>query len=183
MDFKRYLLYSNQSVSQPKLQFPVIEKPSLNSLISTNVATKASASEVKSTITEVDTDNVLNIYESHVDTNIGLNNNVTHKIPSAIETQGNTSNEINESKSLEPKLEKDRRSRASTKTASDPNFLKEFYNNSRLHLISTLGAEFKQLIGQLRDKSDGIFSGLQKLVGKGKKTLRLIFPVYFSSLS
>ncbi|CAG9767888.1 unnamed protein product [Ceutorhynchus assimilis] len=56
-----------------------------------------------------------------------------------------------------------------TKTASDPKFLEEFYSNSRLHLIATLGAEFKLLVGQLRDKSDGKFPGREKLiVEKGK---------------
>ncbi|EFA04888.1 DNA repair protein REV1-like Protein [Tribolium castaneum] len=38
------------------------------------------------------------------------------------------------------------------KTASDPHFLEEFYSNSRLHLISTLGAEYKQFISDLREK-------------------------------
>uniref|UniRef100_A0AAR5Q402 DNA repair protein REV1 n=1 Tax=Dendroctonus ponderosae TaxID=77166 RepID=A0AAR5Q402_DENPD len=52
----------------------------------------------------------------------------------------------------------------STKTASDPKFLEEFYSNSRLHLISTLGAEFKQLVSKLREGSNGKFPGREKLV-------------------
>ncbi|XP_044261651.1 DNA repair protein Rev1 [Tribolium madens] len=48
------------------------------------------------------------------------------------------------------------------KTASDPHFLQEFYSNSRLHLISTLGAEFKQFIADLRDKPRE-FPGRSKL--------------------
>lgn len=40
------------------------------------------------------------------------------------------------------------------RTAVDPNFLAEFYSNSRLHHIATLGANFKNYICQLRDSSD-----------------------------
>lgn len=50
-----------------------------------------------------------------------------------------------------------------TLTAADPSFLSEFYNNSRLHLIATLGAEYKQLVNQLREKSQGSFPGRDKL--------------------
>ncbi|XKL69261.1 hypothetical protein PGB90_007030 [Kerria lacca] len=49
------------------------------------------------------------------------------------------------------------------KTASDENFLEEFYNNSRLHLISTLGATFKQYVNDLRLKPIDKFSGKERL--------------------
>lgn len=38
------------------------------------------------------------------------------------------------------------------RTAVDPNFLNEFFNNSRLHHIATLGAGFKQYVGELREQ-------------------------------
>lgn len=109
LDYRRYLLYTNQSRLQPALNFPVVNKSSgsnddLNSVCS----------------------------EDH--SSVNQNNSKV------------------------------------TKTASDPRFLEEFYSNSRLHLISTLGAEFKQLIGQLREKSNGEFMGRNKLIlqcGKG----------------
>ncbi|XP_065169068.1 DNA repair protein Rev1 isoform X2 [Atheta coriaria] len=41
---------------------------------------------------------------------------------------------------------------SSSKTASHPSFLSEFYGNSRLHLIATLGAEFKQFVNDLRSQ-------------------------------
>jgi DNA repair protein REV1 len=85
LDYRRYLLYTNQSTSQPKLAFPVVPKPDLDP-------------------------------------------------PSK------------------------------TKTASDPHFLEEFYSNSRLHLIATLGAEFKQFIADLRDKPERNFPGREKLL-------------------
>ncbi|KAJ8916576.1 hypothetical protein NQ315_000220 [Exocentrus adspersus] len=100
LDYRRYLLYTNQSITQPKIGFPVIEKAA----------------------------------------------------PGESAPSASTANQR----------------RGPTKTAADPKFLEEFYNNSRLHLISTLGAEFKQLVGQMRDKSDGRFPGKEKLLAKGK---------------
>lgn len=49
------------------------------------------------------------------------------------------------------------------KTAVDPNFISEFYNNSRLHHISQLGACFKQHINELREKSEFVFAGRNDL--------------------
>lgn len=51
----------------------------------------------------------------------------------------------------------------STKTAADPNFISEFYNNSRLHHISQLGAYFKQHVNDLRENSDFNFPARVKL--------------------
>ncbi|XP_058790711.1 DNA repair protein REV1 [Phymastichus coffea] len=45
----------------------------------------------------------------------------------------------------------------------NPEFLTEFYNNSRLHHISTMGTMFKEYITDLRDKHDGRFPGLEFL--------------------
>ncbi|KAJ4444916.1 hypothetical protein ANN_06715 [Periplaneta americana] len=52
------------------------------------------------------------------------------------------------------------------RNATEPGFLSEFYNNSRLHHISTMGTLLKQYVTQLRGKNDGSFPGrlrLQKL--------------------
>lgn len=53
-----------------------------------------------------------------------------------------------------------------TLTAADPRFLEEFYSNSRLHLISTLGAEFKQLVKQMRERNNKEFPGKETLIKK-----------------
>lgn len=55
----------------------------------------------------------------------------------------------------------------STKTAKDDKFLSEFYNNSRLHLISTMGATFKRYVNELRSKSSD-FSGQDELMTRVK---------------
>ncbi len=47
--------------------------------------------------------------------------------------------------------------------ASDARFLGEFYSNSRLHHISTMGANFKKYVAELREKSDGFFPGRSSL--------------------
>ncbi|XP_063625438.1 DNA repair protein Rev1 [Cydia splendana] len=54
----------------------------------------------------------------------------------------------------------------STKTAADPNFISEFYNNSRLHHISQLGACFKQHVNDLRETSNFEFPARTQLKEK-----------------
>lgn len=49
------------------------------------------------------------------------------------------------------------------KTASDENFLEEFYSNSRLHHISTMGATFKQYVNELRSKNNNEFPARERL--------------------
>lgn len=48
------------------------------------------------------------------------------------------------------------------KSASDSNFLNEFYNNSRLHHISTMSMTFKDYVTTLRLKGDKIFEGRRR---------------------
>jgi len=47
--------------------------------------------------------------------------------------------------------------------AGDRNFVAEFYSNSRLHHISTWGAELKDYVKQLQKKGDGSFPMREKL--------------------
>ncbi|CAH0400194.1 unnamed protein product [Chilo suppressalis] len=53
-----------------------------------------------------------------------------------------------------------------TKTAADPNFISEFYNNSRLHHISQLGAYFKQYVNDLRENGKFMFPARNQLKNK-----------------
>lgn len=61
-------------------------------------------------------------------------------------------------------------------STANPGFLSEFYNNSRLHHISTMGAMFKQYVNELQSKNED-FSGRQGLMEwvnnkcKGKNSL------------
>lgn len=49
------------------------------------------------------------------------------------------------------------------RTANDPNFLAEFYSNSRLHHIATLGAGFKHYVSKLRESHKGGFPARDQL--------------------
>lgn len=49
------------------------------------------------------------------------------------------------------------------KNASEPTFLSEFYNNSRLHLISTMATTFKHLVNNTRKKNQTDYPGRQRL--------------------
>jgi hypothetical protein len=51
----------------------------------------------------------------------------------------------------------------SSRSAKDPNFLAEFYANSRLHYISTWGAECRQYVNKLQSEGTGAFPGREKL--------------------
>ena len=53
------------------------------------------------------------------------------------------------------------------KDAKDEKFLGEFYNNSRLHHISTMGANFKEYVNELRGKHNGHFSARLRLKRSG----------------
>ena len=47
--------------------------------------------------------------------------------------------------------------------AGDPKFLSEFYSHSRLHHISTWGAEFRAYVSKLQKESGGSFEGRDRL--------------------
>ena len=48
--------------------------------------------------------------------------------------------------------------------AGNPNFVSEFYSNSRLHHLSTWGAEWRAYVLKLQTEGDSSFPGRQKLV-------------------
>lgn len=58
--------------------------------------------------------------------------------------------------------------RTSAQSTRDTEFLSAFYSNSRLHYIATMGTTFKDYVNELRDKSDGIFLGLECLIKSRK---------------
>lgn len=112
LDYRNYLLYSAQTTTQPKLNFPTtITKP----IEPTEYPNESTNPEDLPTSPAQNED----------------------------EPQASTSN-----KAL---------------NATDSRFLGEFYNNSRLHHISTMGANFKRYVNELRDKHDGKFPDRQHL--------------------
>ncbi|XP_059613609.1 DNA repair protein Rev1 isoform X2 [Phlebotomus argentipes] len=58
-----------------------------------------------------------------------------------------------------------------SRTAVNPNFLSEFYSNSRLHHISTLGLALKDYVNDLREKHKGDFPARSEInVAKREET-------------
>jgi DNA repair protein REV1 len=64
---------------------------------------------------------------------------------------------------VEKPLPRDAKPNAPMKRAGESNFLAEFYSNSRLHHISTMGSTFKAYITELRKSQAGNFPGRVKL--------------------
>ncbi|CAG9788332.1 unnamed protein product [Diatraea saccharalis] len=89
--------------------------------------------------------------------------------------------EINESDILKQNIPTNHSKNVETliKTAADPNFISEFYNNSRLHHISQLGACFKQYVNDLRENNKFMFPARTQLKSR---FLSLHLPMNSSQL-
>lgn len=140
LDYSNYLLYTNCRISQPKITF------------------NKKHDEEKATHDELYVKENINKQQTKQDILMNLdilNSAIRHNV---IE---NTSQLQTHDISIKNDMGHDKKA----KTAVDPNFIKEFYNNSRLHHIATLGASFKQHILQIRKSHSGKFPELEKLKG------------------
>lgn len=146
LDYREYLLYRNPR-GQSRLNFNKVDK-NINSIDESKLDCDISAKE---SIQEIPLEKDL--------VQLGDSNIQLVLLPA--ELKQNTLTEKSEiSKPLIPIMtqghdfkQPDQR----PKTAVDPSFISEFYNNSRLHHISQLGACFKQHINELREKSEFVF--------------------------
>lgn len=138
LNYQDYLLYSHHTKTQPKLAFAKSIENTLEFESGKNerIGTKEARNLVSDSSSSIikETVGACDVSES-----INTSNIVKGKFP----VKESTSRSINSTK--------------------NPEFLSEFYNNSRLHHISTMGATFKDYINELRDKSDNIFPGLERL--------------------
>lgn len=186
LDYRRYLLYSNQSVSQPSLQFSIPHHTEQDTLQSNG--TLSIKSKIPNTIlgqSKGSSDKNVSTVHANVMNGNKPNQSIDYKSDLTKEKLSPYQNQENKEivKNMDDIVMKEKiidiakdhvterqannKSKISTKTASDPTFLKEFYSNSRLHLISTLGARYKQLVNELRETSNGKFSGRNKFLVKG----------------
>lgn len=139
LDYKNYLLYRN-SRTQPQLNFSKCVKNELpkvessSSVLESKVPLKSDETFVSHNKT-TSPGNIVNSCDKNI--------KEIQNIPSI--------SHLNTDSTKESDLKK---SEHSTKTAADPNFISEFYNNSRLHHISQLGACFKQHVNDLRENSN-----------------------------
>ncbi|XP_034105706.1 DNA repair protein Rev1 [Drosophila albomicans] len=122
LDYKPYLLYTNQKTTQPRINF---SKGKNNNSTATDMdmdETERLSKELGGVLKELQ--QAVATSPDKNTTNISNNNSIT-----------NISATTNPGRAL---------------TAVDPAFLGEFYKNSRLHHIATLGAGFKQYVCDLR---------------------------------
>ncbi|XP_016959772.1 DNA repair protein Rev1 [Drosophila biarmipes] len=122
LDYKPYLLYTNQKTSQPRLNFG-----------------KTKDSSVSDSKMEVEPP------KDELQTELG---GILKELQQAVATSPEKEASLSETKITN--LSNTSNTSTVARTAADPNFLSEFYKNSRLHHIATLGAGFKQYVCQLR---------------------------------
>lgn len=133
LDYAKYLLYTNCKTSQPKIAFGPCKPNETVSL------TKCDA-------TDADCKNILD--------NLNFLNTAIRQDASELADKSTTA--VND---LSSGHDESKRAR----TAVDPNFLTEFYSNSRLHHIATLGAGFKHYVSKLRESHEGGFPARDQL--------------------
>ncbi|XP_017058721.1 DNA repair protein Rev1 [Drosophila ficusphila] len=148
LDYKPYLLYTNQKTSQPRLNFG-----------------KFKDSSIKETVREED------VPDDEFDLQLlGVLKELQQAVATSPEKEAKS---ISLSETKITNLSASSSSNVA-RTAADPNFLSEFYKNSRLHHIATLGAGFKQYVCELRQEhgAKGFpkreeLKSLEKLLGTG----------------
>ena len=169
LDYSKYLLYTNQKSDQPKISFP---KCSSSKSDDTTNEVKENKHETKNLMNEV-------VANDTVATGLEIINKQFLNIDNnSILIEG--SNSTN--------LESSNEEKTKARTAVDPKFLSEFYNNSRLHHIATLGAGFKDYISELREKHSGIFPDRLVLLSStiveddSKKVMHIDMDCFFVSV-
>ncbi|XP_011305060.1 DNA repair protein REV1 [Fopius arisanus] len=135
LDWRPYLLYNNTSVTQPQLQL----KNQTNDL-----AKRPQDPDMGPSTRKEDP---------------GLT--VDPQAP-PLESSKFSNSENHKEKS--PKIREEQAKPSGAALCSkNEEFLSEFYNNSRLHHIATMGATFKDYVNELRSKNDGSFPGFDRL--------------------
>ncbi|KMY96701.1 DNA repair protein Rev1 [Drosophila simulans] len=135
VDYKPYLLYTNQKTSQPRLMFG---KPKDND-----------ANDSKSDVEPPKDKAEMEVDSTNDETQMELGGILKH-LHQAVATSPEKEDSASESKITN--LSTTSNNSTTARTAADPNFLSEFYKNSRLHHIATLGTGFKQYVCRLRQK-------------------------------
>ncbi|XP_049541118.1 DNA repair protein Rev1 [Anopheles darlingi] len=194
LDYSRYLLYTQHKPSQPKLAFAAGTSSKARSTLparptDTDVAKPTLKRDNDPTdISRAECLNVLGLLKHFTDPEPSAaqddseeqvqnpqaawvsNNAVSPATEDTTEPQAET---VSPDVFQEPSSAKNETMTTPTKapasskqslTATDPNFLTEFFNNSRLHHIATLGAGFKAYVAELREKSSRTFPARALLV-------------------
>lgn len=147
LDYASYLLYTNCKISQPKIAF----KENRIRIYPDSTVEPSEECQIN--------DEVHNEPEKlDIVLNLGILNTAIRR-----EEQTKTNMSIETVVNRNENQMQNEFKKGIAKTAVDPNFISEFYNNSRLHHIATLGAQFKRHITKLRESCDGKFPALNRL--------------------
>lgn len=136
LNFQNYLLYSNSTNIQPQLAYKFNKKIEVDT---SSVMHEQDIEQSKSEIINNETDTNNKNISKH-----NINDSSKHD---TINNRQPTNTRTNHAQSTR-----------------DAEFLSAFYSNSRLHYIATMGTTFKDYVNELRDKSDGVFPGLERLM-------------------
>lgn len=147
VDYSNYLLYTNHKISQPKIAFK--EK-------TIEICPDSSVEPPEECLNNDEVQNEPKKLD--IVLNLGILNTAIRR-EEQIKTNTDSETDVNRN---EDQIQSECK-KGIAKTAVDPNFISEFYNNSRLHHIATLGAQFKQHITKQRESCDGKFPALNRL--------------------
>uniref|UniRef100_A0A0P4VTD3 DNA repair protein REV1 n=1 Tax=Scylla olivacea TaxID=85551 RepID=A0A0P4VTD3_SCYOL len=165
LDYTKYILYGNQSRSQPRLQFKSALPPDKGTESLENLVNESSVKDEQKSETYKEskcislTNDALGAHQGNTaasdnseDTEAKIEGERDFKRHLVISANSPNSNIDNKHSPV----------KGHAMSTANPKFLSEFYNNSRLHHISTMGAMFKEYINELQNKGDG-FPGREKL--------------------
>lgn len=220
LDYSNYLLYTNCKVSQPKILFKKIEKDITvpqpvceSSIEQVEKVDEISAEPPKAGEFSAEPPKAVEISAKppkvdEISTgppkldimfNLGILNTVIQrddeqKPDEKLKSEKNTSVQSIPSKDRSEFPVNNEIRKGHARTAVDPNFLSEFYNNSRLHHIATLGASFKHHISRLREMHNGLYPARDELrhtlnrsiamdaFGGGKAIMHIDMDCFFVSV-
>lgn len=173
LDYTHYLLYTNQKTSQPRLTFGAKAKTENEQQETTKEENLLTISKGLDELNAAIHQNFDAIYKENKQEVHGTDivplaaatvgkeemNDQIEKAAAKVDIDASSSVTI-EIKIIQPQLDSSackpeiskHLNQIPARTAVYPKFLSEFYNNSRLHHIATLGAGFKQYVGELREK-------------------------------
>ncbi|MPC44371.1 DNA repair protein REV1 [Portunus trituberculatus] len=155
LDYTKYILYGNQSKSQPQLQFKSVLPPDKDTEPRKSVEDEPSVKDEQKikrckeskciSLTNLSNDalgahldNVIVSEDTEVKAE-GERNSKRHEVSSANSPSSNIDKKHSPVK-------------GHAMSTANPKFLSEFYNNSRLHHISTMGAMFKEYINEMQNQ-------------------------------
>lgn len=140
LNFQNYLLYSNNTNVQSLLTYKLNNKKIEDNANSTMYKEQDIEQSKASGIV---VNNETNINNQNISKHNAINDALKHDTISTHQSSNIKTN---------------------AQSTRDAEFLSTFYSNSRLHYIATMGTTFKDYVNELRDKSDGVFPGVDRLI-------------------